>query len=176
MRIIGGKYKSHFIPINKKIKARPTTNMAKEALFNILDNKISLNNINVLDVFCGTGNISYEFASRGAGKITSVDNQINAINFVKKQKNHWGMNIIPIKKNALSFLEFTNDKYDIIFADPPYDFIRLEEIPKIVFERNLLSSNGLLILEHSSQKNFEKSANFMEQRTYSSVNFSFFYA
>ena len=97
MRIIGGKYKSHFIPINKKIKARPTTNMAKEALFNILDNKISLNNINVLDIFCGTGNISYEFASRGAVKITSVDNQINAINFVKKQKNHWGMNIIPIK-------------------------------------------------------------------------------
>lgn len=176
MRIIGGKYKSHFIPINKKIKARPTTNMAKEALFNILDNKISLNNINVLDIFCGTGNISYEFASRGAGKITSVDNQINAINFVKKQKNHWSMNIIPIKKNALSFLEFTNDKYDIIFADPPYDFNRLEDIPKIVFERNLLSSNGLLILEHSSQKNFEKSANFMEQRTYSSVNFSFFYA
>jgi len=176
LRIIGGKYKSHFIPINKKIKARPTTNMAKEALFNILDNKISLNNINVLDIFCGTGNISYEFASRGAGKITSVDNQINAINFVKKQKNHWGMNIIPIKKNALSFLEFTKDKYDIIFADPPYDFNRLEDIPKIVFERNLLSSNGLLILEHSSQKNFEKSANFMEQRTYSSVNFSFFYA
>ncbi|MBT03910.1 MAG: 16S rRNA (guanine(966)-N(2))-methyltransferase RsmD [Crocinitomicaceae bacterium] len=176
MRIIGGKYKSHFIPINKKIKARPTTNMAKEALFNILDNKISLNNINVLDIFCGTGNISYEFASRGAGKITSVDNQINAINFVKKQKNHWGMNIIPIKKNALSFLEFTKDKYDVIFADPPYDFNRLEDIPKIVFERNLLSSNGLLILEHSSQKNFEKSANFMEQRTYSSVNFSFFYA
>ena len=176
MRIIGGKYKSHFIPINKKIKARPTTNIAKEALFNILDNKINLNNINVLDIFCGTGNISYEFASRGAGKITSVDNQINAINFVKKQKNHWGMNIIPIKKNALSFLEFTKDKYDIIFADPPYDFNRLEDIPKIVFERNLLSSNGLLILEHSSQKNFEKSANFMEQRTYSSVNFSFFYA
>ena len=176
MRIIGGKYKSHFIPINKKIKARPTTNMAKEALFNILDNKISFNNINVLDIFCGTGNISYEFASRGAGKITSVDNQINAINFVKKQKNHWGMNIIPIKKNALSFLEFTNDKYDIIFADPPYDYNRLEDIPKIVFERNLLSINGLLILEHSSQKNFEKSANFMEQRTYSSVNFSFFYA
>ena len=85
------------------------------------------------------------------------------------------MNIIPIKKNALSFLELTNDKYDIIFADPPYDFNRLEDIPKIVFERNLLSSNGLLILEHSSQKNFEKSANFMEQRTYSSVNFSFFY-
>ena len=176
MRIIGGKYKSHFIPINKKIRARPTTNMAKEALFNILDNKISLKNINVLDIYCGTGNISYEFASRGAGKITSVDNQINAINFVKKQKNHWGMNIIPIKKNALSFLEFTKDKYDVIFADPPYDFNRLEDIPKIVFERNLLSSNGLLILEHSSQKNFEKSANFMEQRTYSSVNFSFFYA
>lgn len=176
MRIIGGKYKSHFIPLNKKIKARPTTNMAKEALFNILDNKISLKNINVLDIFCGTGNISYEFASRGAEKITSVDNQINAINFVKKQKNHWGMNIIPIKKNALSFLEFTKDKYDIIFADPPYDFNRLEDIPKIVFERNLLSSNGLLILEHSSQKNFEKSANFVEQRTYSSVNFSFFYA
>ena len=99
-----------------------------------------------------------------------------AKDFVKKQKNHWGMNIIPIKKNALSFLEFTNDKYDIIFADPPYDFNRLEDIPKIVFERNLLSSNGLLILEHSSQKNFEKSANFMEQRTYSSVNFSFFHA
>lgn len=176
MRIIGGKYKSHFIPLNKKIKARPTTNLAKEALFNILQNKISLNNINVLDIFCGTGNISYEFASRGAGKITSVDNQINAINFIKKQKSHWGMNIIPIKKNALSFLELTNDKYDIIFADPPYDFNRLEDIPKIVFERNLLSSNGLLILEHSSQKNFEKSANFMEQRTYSSVNFSFFYA
>ena len=140
MRIVGGKYKSYIIPTSKKIKARPTTDMAKEALFNILENKIDFNQIYVLDLFCGTGNISYEFASRGVKEITAVDHQINALQFIQKQSSHWGMNINTKKKNALSFLEITDDKYDVIFADPPYDFKRIDEIHDIIFKRKLLLS------------------------------------
>ena len=174
MRIVGGKYKSYIIPKNKKIKARPTTDMAKEALFNILENKIDFNQIYVLDLFCGTGNISYEFASRGVKEITAVDHQINALQFIQKQSSHWGMNINTKKKNALSFLEITDDKYDVIFADPPYDFKRIDEIHDIIFNRKLLRDHGLFVLEHAKNKNFTNSFNFIEQRTYSSVNFSFF--
>ena len=174
MRIVGGKYKSYIIPTSKKIKARPTTDMAKEALFNILENKIDFNQIYVLDLFCGTGNISYEFASRGVKEVTAVDHQINALQFIQKQSSHWGMNINTKKKNALSFLEITDDKYDVIFADPPYDFKRINEIHDIIFKRKLLRDHGLVVLEHAKNKNFTNSFNFMEQRTYSSVNFSFF--
>ena len=102
MRIVGGKYKSYIIPTNKKIKARPTTDMAKEALFNILENKIDLSQTYVLDLFCGTGNISYEFASRGVQKITAVDQQINALQFIQKQSSCWGMNI-HTKKECIIF-------------------------------------------------------------------------
>lgn len=150
--------------------------MAKEALFNILENKIDLNQICVLDLFCGTGNISYEFASRGAREITAVDQQLNALSFVKKQSIKWGMNIKTKKKNALYFLESTNERYNVIFADPPYDFKQIDDIHKIIFERNLLQENGLFILEHAESRNFTNSFNFIDQRTYSSVNFSFFSA
>ena len=178
MRIISGNKKSIVInaPKNLPVSVRPTTDKVKESLFNIIQNKFELNVCKVLDIFSGTGNISYEFASRGCNDILSVDNNFNCIRFINKTAEKLEINVRTKKIDYLLFLKNNNEKFNIIFADPPYDYNRIEDIPKIVFERNLLSINGLLILEHSSQKNFEKSANFMEQRTYSSVNFSFFYA
>ena len=174
MRIIGGKYKSRRIPYSKKIKARPTTDTAKESLFNILENQLDLNDKEVLDLFSGTGNISYEFISRGAKQVTSVDQQLNSVKFINEQSKKWSMNIKTIKTNAFSFLEKETNKYDIIFADPPYDLKKAKEIPEIIFSKNIIKESGILILEHDKNLNFHKSANFTEQRTYSSVNFSFF--
>ena len=176
MRVIGGKYKSRIIPYNKKIKARPTTDSAKEALFNILENKTILEDIQVLDLFSGTGNIAYEFISRGAKHVICVDNQLNAVKFINTQAKKWDMDIKTYKANAYSFLEkeINKPKYDIIFADPPYDQQKVIELPDIISQKNLIKENGWLILEHSKNVGFHKSANFIEQRTYSSVNFSFF--
>jgi 16S rRNA (guanine(966)-N(2))-methyltransferase RsmD len=174
MRIIGGKYKSRTIPFNKKIKARPTTDSAKEALFNILENRISLDKIKVLDLFAGTGNIAYEFISRGAFSVNCIDQQINAIKFINQQANKWEMNIKPYKANVYSFLEKKLTTFDIIFADPPYDDKKTIEIPEIIFKKKLLNKDGWLILEHGKNIDFHDCDNFEEQRTYSSVNFSFF--
>ncbi len=174
MRIIGGKYKSRSIVFNKKIKARPTTDSAKEALFNILENKTDLDEIEVLDLFAGTGSIAYEFMSRGAKKVTCIDQQLSAVKFINEQAEKWSMNIKTIKTNVFPYIVKESKTYDIIFADPPYDHEKAYEIPEIIFNRQLLKNEGWLILEHSKKLNFYKSANFIEQRTYSNVNFSFF--
>ncbi len=174
MRIIGGKYKSRTIPFNKKIKARPTTDNAKEALFNILENKISLEEIKVLDLFAGTGNIAYEFISRGAYSVKCIDQQISAIRFINQQAKIWDMNIKPYKANVYSFLEKKLTSFEIIFADPPYSDKNSYKIPEIIFKKNILKPGGWLVLEHGKEIDFHNSINFVEKRTYSSVNFSFF--
>ena len=174
MNINSGSLKGRKIIYDKKLNVRPTTSKSKEGVFNTLNNLYVWSKIRVLDLFSGSGNISYEFASRGVKEITAVDHQINALQFIQKQSSHWGMNINTKKKNALSFLEITDDKYDVIFADPPYDFKRIDEIHDIIFKRKLLRDHGLFVLEHAKNKNFTNSFNFMEKRTYSSVNFSFF--
>tara|TARA_B100001287_G_scaffold99049_1_gene83290 strand:- start:13707 stop:14240 length:534 start_codon:yes stop_codon:yes gene_type:complete len=174
MRIIGGKYKSRTIPFNKSIKARPTTDNAKEALFNILENKISLENVTVLDLFSGTGNIAYEFISRGAHSVKCVDQQLSSIKFINQQAKIWEMNIKSYKANVYSFLEKKLTPFEIIFADPPYLDKKSFKIPEIVFKKNILTPGGWLVLEHGKENNFHNSVNFVEQRTYSSVNFSFF--
>tara|TARA_B100000900_G_C20431141_1_gene655038 strand:+ start:112 stop:651 length:540 start_codon:yes stop_codon:yes gene_type:complete len=174
MRIIGGKYKSRIIPFNKKIKARPTTDNAKEALFNILINKTSLEQIKVLDLFSGTGNIAYEFISRGAYSVKCIDQQLSSIKFINQQAKIWEMNIKPYKANVYSFLEKNLTPFDIIFADPPYSDKNLSKIPEIIFKKDILNPEGWLILEHGKEINFHNSINFVEKRTYSSVNFSFF--
>jgi 16S rRNA (guanine(966)-N(2))-methyltransferase RsmD len=174
MRIIAGKYKSRSIPFNKRIKARPTTDNAKEALFNILENRISLLGISVLDLFSGTGNIAYEFISRGAESVKCIDNQMSSVKFINEQSRKWEMNIKTYKTNAFSFLEKNSESFDIIFADPPYDHEKTTEIPEIIFKNKFLKKDGWLILEHGRNINFQENTNFEQQRTYSSVNFSFF--
>ncbi|MDB5002714.1 MAG: rsmD [Mucilaginibacter sp.] len=175
MRIIGGTLKGLRLNPPKNLPVRPTTDLAKEALFNILLNQIEFDDIKVLDLFCGTGNIAYEFASRGAKQVIAVDRSIHCINYVKDTSRQYGLtNIKTFKADIFKYLQVETEQYDLIFADPPYDMNQIPEIPKIIFEKNLLSPDGLLILEHQSMQNLSNHPAFVEQRTYGHSSFSFF--
>ncbi len=176
MRIISGKFKGKRLLAPKKLPVRPTTDMAKEALFNIINNLYYFNKINVLDLFAGTGNVSYEFASRGTENITAVDANLSCIKFINKTANELGCNISTIKSDVFKYLENTNAKFDIIFADPPYNFelSKFENIVKLVFKNNLLNNNGLLIIEHSKHTELKNNKLLSYQKRYGSNMFSFF--
>lgn len=176
MRIISGKYKSRRITAPKNLPVRPTTDMAKESLFNILNNDYYLHEISVLDLFAGIGSISFEFASRGTSQITSVDENYGCIQFLEKINTELDLNLQIIKSDVYSFLEKTNQKYDVIFADPPYDFEpeKFQKIVDLIFDRNLLSENGTLIIEHSKQTDLSKNDSFMRLKKYGTNRFSFF--
>ncbi|HSP11830.1 MAG TPA: 16S rRNA (guanine(966)-N(2))-methyltransferase RsmD [Salegentibacter sp.] len=176
MRIISGKNKGKRLTAPKKLPVRPTTDMAKEALFNILNNRFNLNGIAILDLFSGTGNIAYEFASRGASQITAVDENFDCIKFIKKTSEELDMNINVIKSDVYKYLEKAPIKSDIIFADPPYDFEpeAFQKIISLVFEKGLLNEDGTLILEHSKHTDLSETPHFTEARKYGSSAFSFF--
>ena len=176
MRIISGLHKGKRLTAPKKLPVRPTTDMAKEALFNILNNRYYFNEISVLDLFAGTGNISYEFASRGTEQISAVDSDYGCIKFITSTSQILDLGIIALKSDVFSYLEKSKVQADIIFADPPYDltFDDFESIPALVFENDLLLENGLLIIEHSSQMDFSHIVNFTEKRKYGGCVFSFF--
>jgi 16S rRNA (guanine966-N2)-methyltransferase len=175
MRIIGGTLKGLRLNPPKNLPVRPTTDMAKEALFNILQNQIEFENIKVLDLFCGTGNISLEFASREAAQVISIDRSIHCINYVKDAaRQHRLEQIKTFKADVFKYLEMETEQYNLIFADPPYDLNRIPEIPKIVFEKKLLLPDGLLIVEHQSLQNLSNHPAFAEQRSYGNSSFSFF--
>ncbi len=176
MRIISGTNKGKRLIAPKKLPVRPTTDMAKEALFNILNNNFQFSQLSVLDLFSGTGNIAYEFASRGSKEIIAVDANYDCVKFIKKTAQELDFNITTIKSDVFKFLEKAYVKADIIFADPPYDFDEKEflKIPEIVFEKNLLNQNGQLIIEHSKHTNLSNFPNFMEERRYGGSVFSFF--
>ncbi|MFD2866094.1 RsmD family RNA methyltransferase [Mucilaginibacter antarcticus] len=175
MRIIGGTLKGLRLNPPKNLPVRPTTDLAKEALFNILQNQIELDGIKVLDLFCGTGNITYEFASRGAQQVIGVDRSMQCINYVKDTSRQHGLSQIKtFKADIFKYLQLETDQYDLIFADPPYDMNQIPEIPKIIFERNLLLPGGLLIVEHQSMQNLTNHPAFTEYRQYGHSSFSFF--
>jgi 16S rRNA (guanine966-N2)-methyltransferase len=175
MRIIGGVLKGLRLNPPKNLPVRPTTDLAKEALFNILQNQIEFNNIKVLDLFCGTGNITYEFASRGAQQVISVDRSIHCINYIKDTSRQHGLTQIKtFKADIFKYLQLETEQYDLIFADPPYDMNHIPEIPKIVFDKGLLSPDGLLIVEHQSMQSLSNHPAFVEQRKYGHSSFSFF--
>lgn len=150
--------------------------MAKEALFNILQNSLNFDDLSVLDLYAGTGNISYEFASRGCPAILAVDSNTGCVRFIDDTARRLGLPISAVRRDALDFLERNSVAYDIIFADPPYEqpeanFIRLHEL---VFKNNFLKENGLLIIEHSSQTDLSKLRYFEQVRKYGGSRFSFF--
>ena len=175
MRIIGGCLRGLRLNPPKNLPVRPTTDLAKEALFNILQNQIEFEDIRVLDLFSGTGNISMEFASRGAAQVVSVDRSIHCINYLKDTARQHGLtNIKTYKDDVFKYLQHETDKFDLVFADPPYDLNRIPELPKIVFERELLLPGGLLIVEHQSMQNLTNHPAFAEQRKYGHSSFSFF--
>ncbi len=176
MRIISGKHKSKRINAPHNLPVRPTTDMAKEALFNILNNTYYFDQISVLDLFAGIGSISFEFASRGTENIISVDKDYGCIKFLEKTSKELETNIQIIKSNAYTFLEKTGQKFDVIFADPPYDFPpeRFQKIVDIVFERNLLNEDGMLIIEHSKFTDLSGNKTLVNSRKYGGNTFSFF--
>jgi len=175
MRIIGGVLKGLRLNPPKNLPVRPTTDLAKEALFNILLNKIEFEGIKVLDLFSGTGNISLEFASRGATEVVSIDRSIHCINYLKDTaRQHKLTQIKTFKADVLKYLQLETERYDLIFADPPYDMNQIPELPKIIFEKNLLLPDGLLIVEHQSLQNLSNHPAFVEQRKYGHSSFSFF--
>ena len=177
MRIIGGKLRGKSILPPQGYKARPTTDFAKEGLFNILNNEYEMEGLKVLDLFGGTGAISYEFASRGADRVYCVEMLPLHANFIKSQAAKFGMdNLTVVRHNVFEFLEICHEKFDIIFADPPYALKDLETIPTKIFENSLLKEDGLLVLEHGKDNHFEDHPHFIERRIYGSVNFSFFRA
>lgn len=175
MRIISGKYKGrHFSP-PKNLKARPTTDVAKEALFDILNNRIDYEETRVLDMFGGTGSISLEFASRGCPSVTLLEMNSTNYAFIKKTVAELkAEEINAIKGDTFKYVEKCSAKFDMIFADPPYDHPRLPEIPDLIFQNDLLNEEGLLILEHPKTYCFDSHPNFLEHRNYGHVNFTFF--
>ncbi|UMB54395.1 16S rRNA (guanine(966)-N(2))-methyltransferase RsmD [Lutibacter sp. A64] len=176
MRIISGKFKSKRIQAPKKLPVRPTTDMAKEALFNILNNLYYFNNLVVLDLFSGTGNISYEFASRGTTNITAIDANFGCIKFINETSKILEADIQTIKSDVYKYLEKTSSKFDVIFVDPPYDFEldKFEKIVNLVFENELLNNNGLLVVEHSKHTKLDTHAKISYQKKYGGNMFSFF--
>jgi len=175
MRIIGGVLKGLRLNPPKNLPVRPTTDLAKEALFNILQNKIEFEGIKVLDLFSGTGGISMEFASRGADEVVSIDRSIHCINYLKDaSRQHKLEQIKTYKADVFKYLQLETEQYNLIFADPPYDLNQIPEIPKLIFDKNLLLPGGLLIVEHQSLQNLSNHPAFIEQRTYGHSSFSFF--
>ncbi len=173
MRIISGKYKGKHFGNIKKLKARPTTDRAKESLFNILNNIIDFEEVKFLDLFSGTGSISYEFASRGCDSVTCIDRDFNHIRFIKKTSQELDFDLNIIKADVFKFLKASSNKYDVIFADPPFDMDNIEDIPKFVKKGNFLLEDGLLIVEHSDKFIFNEIKP-EETRAYGKVCFSFF--
>ena len=175
MRIIGGKKQRKQIIAPSKLPVRPTTDMAKEALFNILNNHFDINEIDVLDLCAGTGNISYEFSSRDAKQVIAVDINNNCVQFIRKTAESLEFeNLRAVKADIFHFLGICKTRFDIVFVDPPYDMQRMLEIPEAVFKADILKEGGWLVLEHGERIHFNTHPYFRESRKYGKVHFSIF--
>jgi 16S rRNA (guanine966-N2)-methyltransferase len=176
VRIISGKYKGRRISPPRNLPVRPTTDMSKEALFNVLNNHFNFADLKILDLFSGTGNISFEFGSRGSGPITSVDGDFGCVKFIKQTADEFEFDITAIKSDVFKFLEKHKASYDIIFADPPYniDQKEFEKIVNLVFENELLNEEGMMVIEHSKHTKLDHLINFSFQKNYGGSVFSFF--
>lgn len=176
MRIISGKNKGKRLLAPASLPVRPTTDFAKESLFNILNNYFYFDQIKTLDLFAGTGNISFEFASRGCEQITAVDSHLGCVKFIEKISAELSFNIHAVKSDVYAFLERNQAVYDVIFADPPYDFSAdaFEKIIHSVFEKKILSEDGFLIIEHSKHTELEHLPYFNFSKKYGGNIFSFF--
>ena len=175
MRIISGSHSRRIISPPKNLPVRPTTDMAKESLFNILNNKIDFHDQTALDLFSGTGAISYEFVSRGCSEVIAIEKNFRCIKFIKETAEVFGMNQIKaICTDVFKYIKTTSRSFDLIFADPPYALAGIEDISKLVIENKLLNPDGWLIVEHPREVDLSKQKYFQEHRKYGRVNFSFF--
>jgi 16S rRNA (guanine966-N2)-methyltransferase len=175
LRIIGGKYKGRRIDPPGNFKARPTTDFAREGLFNILNNRVDFETISVLDLFSGTGSISYEFASRGAVAVHLVEKDPKHISGIRRILKDMDLkNVKAIHIDVKAYLKACTVKYDIVFADPPYDLAWLKELPDLITQAGIIKDDGFLVLEHPKGLSFTGHKLFFEHRNYGGVNFSFF--
>ena len=176
MRIISGKNKGKQLIAPAKLPVRPTTDFAKEALFNILNNYYYFDELSVLDLFAGTGNISYEFASRGCRSLIAVDSHSGCVQFINKTARELDYPITVLKADVYEYLKRTVQRFDVIFADPPYELPieKFTEIAELVFERDFLNENGTLIIEHSSRTDLSNLPHFVTSKKYGGCVFSMF--
>ena len=175
MRIIGGRLKGKTILPPKGYEARPTTDFAKEGLFNVLDNEYEFADLKVLDLFGGTGAISYEFASRGAARVYCIEMNRDNARFIRREASLLGLdNVTVVHGNVFDFLPICREKFDIIFADPPYSLEGLETIPDKVLGHDILHPGAYFILEHGGEHSFTGHPLFRKEKVYGRIHFSFF--
>lgn len=175
MRIIGGKLKGRNIDVPAGYKARPTTDFAKEGLFNILNNEYEFEGLQVLDLFGGSGSISFEFASRGASAVYCVEMAPANASFIRSQAASLGLrNVTVVHHNVFDFLSLCHEKFDLVFADPPYALDGLDRLPDKIFEADILHPECYFILEHPADYSFKEHPHFLKERKYGNVHFSFF--
>lgn len=175
IRIISGLYKGRRLKAPKSLPVRPTTDRAKEGLFNILRNRIDFDQVSALDLFCGTGNLSFELASRGCEKVTAVDSNRNCIRFVEETAEKLGTeSIVAVRSDVQQFLNRTGQKFDLVIADPPYDFDDYEGLVSLIMDKSILDTDGACAIEHDSRITLETLPGFSESRRYGNSSFSFF--
>ena len=176
MRIISGTHKGRRINPPKNLPVRPTTDMAKEGLFNVLNNLIDFSELKVLDLFAGTGSVSLEFASREATSVTSVDLNFKCVEFIRKTARDLKMdNVLVHRADVFKYLKHKpKESYDLIFSDSPYDLNWIDKLPDLIFDRNWLKKNAWLIIEHPREIDFTRHKFFNQVRNYGKVHFSFF--
>lgn len=175
MRIITGIYKGRHFDIPKTFKARPTTDFAKENIFNVLNGYIDLDGATALDLFSGTGSISLELLSRGCSSVISIEADRDHHAFIRQCLKKLGTDkCVPLRGDVFRFLKSCHQQFDFIFADPPYALPELPTLPRLVLERRLLKPGGVFVFEHGKNNSFEDMPGFIEHRAYGSVNFSIF--
>jgi len=175
MRIISGSLKGRSIEVPKNFKGRPTTDFAREGIFNVLNNHVQWSNTKVLDLFSGTGAFSLECFSRGATEILAIDMQPLHVRFINENFTKFDANNAhAMRQDVFKWIPQASEQFDLIFADPPYDLPGLIKLPKLILESTLLSSNGLLIVEHGKRTSFADQLGFFMEKSYSNVTFSFF--
>ncbi|MCD6179367.1 MAG: 16S rRNA (guanine(966)-N(2))-methyltransferase RsmD [Bacteroidales bacterium] len=175
MRIISGYFKGKRFTLPKNLKLRPTTDMAKESLFNVINNLVDFEDIDALDLFSGTGSISYELVSRGVNSVLSVEQNGQHARFIESIIDKLEMeNMRILKMDVFQFIKTNKRAFDFVFADPPYDMPELNTLPNLVFSSNLLQVDGMFVLEHPKHTSFTEHPNFFDHRKYGNVNFTFF--
>lgn len=175
MRIIRGKYGRRRFDVPSNISARPTTDFARENIFNVLENLVDFEGLRALDLFSGTGAVSFEFLSRGCSTVTSVEKAVTQQKFISKVSKELGAdNHRLVRGDALRYISAAPGQFDIIFADPPYDMESFGEIPEKILNSGMLAPGGIFVMEHSKKYDFSSLPFFKEHRAYGSVNFSIF--
>lgn len=175
MRVVSGIYRHRRFDVPRTFKARPTTDFAKENLFNVLANRIDLEDATALDLFAGTGSISLELLSRGCTRVVSIEQDPDHCAFIKSVMDKVQANgSLLIRGDVFKYIDRCNEQFDFIFADPPYQLENLEEIPDAILNRGLLKPDGIFVLEHGENNTFKDHPRFTDMRQYGSVHFSFF--